>query len=111
MLLIWKNKGILIPIYLIVTFITVAMLGGILKRNVGGIFAYKYDIQIIIGISFLISGLWTYLTSEEFIKKDGQKIKVDIKNTFFFISMKLWGYIFLAAGLLFFINGLFVTLK
>ncbi len=111
MLLIWKNKGILIPVYLIVSFIVTAIVGGILKRNVGGIFAYNYDLQIIFGIGFLICGLWTYLTSEEYIKKEGQKIKIEIKNSFFFISMKIWGYIFLVAGLFFLINGLWITLK
>ncbi len=111
MILIWKNKGILIPVYLVTTFISIAILSGILKRNVGGIFAYDYDFQIILGFVFSITGLWTYLTSEEFIKKDGQKIKVDIENKFFFIPMKIWGYLFLTAGLFFLINGLFVTIK
>ena len=50
------------------------------------------------------------MTSEEFIKKDGLKIKVDIENKFFFISMKIWGYVITVAGLFFLIYGLFLTL-
>ena len=110
MIIIWKNKGILILVYVIATFIVIAILSGILKRNIGGIFAYDYDYRIILGFGFLISGIWTYLTSEEFIKKDGLKIKVDIENKFFFISMKIWGYVITVAGLFFLIYGLFLTL-
>jgi hypothetical protein len=105
MLFIYKNKGILVPIYVIVSFIGIAILSGILKRNIGGIFANEYDYKIILGLGFLISGLWTYFTSEEYIKKDGVKIKVNIENTFFFIPMKIWGYIFIGAGLLFLLLG------
>jgi hypothetical protein len=111
MILIWKNKGILIPVYVVTTFVSIATLSGVLKRNIGGIFANDYNIQITLGLTFLSSGLWTYLTSEEFVKKDGQKIKVDFENKFFFIQMKVWGYIFLAAGLVFLINGLIVTIE
>ncbi len=111
MILIWKNKGILIPVYFITTFIVIAILNGILIRNVGGIFASDYDYRIILGLGLLISGIWTYLTSEEYFKKDGKKIKVDVENKFFFISMKIWGYIINGAGLLFLIIGLIETIK
>jgi hypothetical protein len=110
MFIIWKNKGILIPIYVISSFIVIAILSGILKRNVGGVFANDYDYRIILGLGFLISGIWTYLTSEEYIKKDGQKIKVNIENKFFFISMKIWGYIITGVGLFFLLYGLFLSI-
>jgi hypothetical protein len=110
MIIIWKNKGILIPVYVISTFIALAILSGILKRNVGGIFAYDYDYRIILGLGFIISGIWTFLTSEEYIKKDGKKILVDIENKFFFISMKIWGYIIIGAGIVFLLYGIFSIL-
>lgn len=110
MIFIWKNKGILVPVYIVATFISMAILSGILERNVGGIFAYDYDTRFFLALVFFISGTWTYLTSEEFIKKDGRKIKVDVENKFFFIPMKIWGYIFLGLGLLFLINALTTTL-
>ena len=97
MILIWKNKGILIPVYVVTTFVSIATLSGVLKRNIGGIFANDYNIQITLGLTFLSSGLWTYLTSEEFVKKDGQKIKVDFENKFLFHSNESMG-IYLSGG-------------
>ena len=106
MILIWKNKGILIPVYVISTFFGLAILSGILKRNLGGVFATEYDYRVILGVGLIISGIWTYLTSEDFVKKNGQKIKVDIENRFFFIPMKIWGYMLTGAGLFFLVYGI-----
>ena len=88
-----------------------AMISGILKRNIGGIFAADYDKQIVIGTGILISALLTYLKSEDFIEVNGKKEKIEMNNHFFYISMKMWSYIMLAGGILVFISGLIETFE
>lgn len=109
MIFIYKNKGILIPVFLITPFIAITVLSGVLERNVGGIFASNYDKQIIFGISLLISGIWTFFKGENFIKINGLKEKIEINNHFFYISMKMWSYIMLVGGILLFIVGIIET--
>lgn len=106
MIFIYKNKGILIPVFLMTPLIVITVLSGVLERNVGGIFAANYDKQIIFGISLLISGIWTFFKSEDFIKINGSKEKIEINNHFFYISMKMWSYIMLVVGILLFIVGI-----
>ena len=109
MIIIYKNRGILIPIFLIVPFVVTAILSGVLKRNIGGIFDYDYDKQIVIGIGLLISSLWTYLKSEDFIEVNGKKEKIEMNNHFFYISMKTWSHIILVVGILVLAGGLVET--
>ena len=94
-------------LYLIVSFIGTAMIMGALNRNVGGVFS-KIDFYTTIGIAFLISGIWTYLTKDDFYKdREGNKKKMDTVHEFFFIKMEIWAYIFCVAALLFLGNSLF----
>ena len=111
MKLVWKNRGILVPIYLAITAIAVILLLGILQKYVGGVFLSGYDYKINLGIIILISGAWTYLTSEDYVKKDGKKVKVKMENEFFGIPMKIWGYIKFIAGTVVLILGITGTLK
>ena len=107
MLLIWKNKGLLVMLYIIVSLIGTAMIIGALHRNFGGIFS-KIDFYTTIGIAFFIAGVWTYLTKDDYYKdRDGNKKKMDTINEFFFIRMEIWAYIFFVAALLFLGNLLF----
>jgi len=107
MLLIYKNKGILIVPYLIASIIGTAIIVGILKRNIGSIFS-DIDFSTTMGLGFLICAIWTYLTRNEFyIDRNGKKQKMDITNELFFLTMKVWAYIFLAAALLFFADSIF----
>ncbi|SEL17045.1 hypothetical protein SAMN04487910_1923 [Aquimarina amphilecti] len=63
------------------------------------------------GVWFLISGIWTYLTSEDYIIVDGEKEKIHMNNHFFYISMKLWSYIILVLGILTLISGIVETIN
>lgn len=107
MLLIYRNKGILIVPYLIASLIGAAVGIGVLRRNVGGIFS-NIDFYSTIGIGFLLCAIWTYLTGNDYYKdRNGQKQKMDLPNEFFFLTMQVWAYIFLAIALLFFGNTIF----
>lgn len=107
MLLIYKNKGILIAPYFIGSLIGTAILSGVLRRNIGGIFA-SADFYDIVGFAFAICAVLTYVTKNDYYKdKYGQKQKMDIPNEFFFISMQTWAYIFIIAAVVFLGNSAF----
>ncbi|MGB6268337.1 MAG: hypothetical protein WBF67_04940, partial [Olleya sp.] len=67
MIFIYKNRGILVPVFLFVAVFGAIILNSFLKEYVGGIFNTKYDFQLVLGIGLLISGFWTYAKSEDFI--------------------------------------------
>jgi len=98
MLIIYKGKGILVPIFFIISVIAVGIIAGELKRNVGGIFAQNYSFFIGIGVGIIVSGIWTWFAGRDFIKKDGEKVKIDLGNSFFFIKMEIFGYILIFFG-------------
>jgi ribose/xylose/arabinose/galactoside ABC-type transport system permease subunit len=107
MFLVYKNKGLLILLYLIVCLIGTAMLVGVMNRSVGGMFP-KIDFYSTLGISLLFTVLWTYLTKDDFYKdRNGNKVKMDTPNEFFWISMKTWVRIFLVLAVLLLSNSLF----
>ncbi len=111
MIFFYKNRGILVPIFLIVPFVGTAILSGVLKRNIGGIFASDYDQQIVMGIGLLISGIWTFLKSEDYIEVNGLKEKIEMNYHFFFVSMKTWSYIMLVGGILVLLTGIIETIE
>lgn len=107
MLLIYKNKGILIAPYFIGSLIGTAILSGVLKRSVGGIFA-NADFYDIVGSAFLLCAAITYITRNDYYTdRNGEKQRIDIPNEFFFLSMQTWAYIFIIAATVFFINSVF----
>ena len=93
MILIYKNKGILVPLYFIVSLIVSALLfGAWLRWN--GYFA--------LGMACLFSAGWTYATRNDYYKDAiGNKVKVDIRNEFFWISMITWAKILLIPAVVF----------
>ncbi|MEP6951568.1 MAG: hypothetical protein ABI863_19915 [Ginsengibacter sp.] len=102
-----KGKGILVILYFIVSSFAIAMLVGILHRNVTGIFS-KIDFYTTVGVSFLVAATWTHLTKNDFYKdREGNKKKMDTINSFIFIEMKIWAIIFACAGLFFLGNLVF----
>ena len=111
MLLFYKNKGILVPLYLVVSFIVTAMIIGALGRNVGGLFA-KTDFYSTLGISLLIAAGWTYLTQYDYyMDKEGNKKRMDTVNALFFIKMGAWVYIFITLAIVFLGNSCFHYFK
>ena len=111
MLLIWKNKGLLVLLYIVVSFLATAILLGVVRRNVGGFFS-RMDFSGTAGLSFLIAAAWTYLTKDDYYKdKNGEKKKMEIVNEFFFIRMERWVYILVGAALIFIGNSIFHYFK
>ena len=56
MLIVYKNKGILVLLYLIVSFIGTGFLSGMLHRNISGPFS-EIDFYTTIGLAFLCDDL------------------------------------------------------
>lgn len=106
MFIIYKNKGILIPLYLIVCFITIAILTKTLSDYFNIQINGNSDFWFIAGCAFLFSGLWAKLTCEDFVEVEGKRHKVDIDNRFFFIKMKIWAYVLSGFGILILISGI-----
>jgi hypothetical protein len=107
MIIIWKNKGLLVLLYIFVCTFAAAVLLGYLRRNIGGIFI-QFDDLIAIGIGLLFASFWTYKTKDNFYKdQNGVKQKMDTENELFFISMKYWVFILLLFGLVLISNPLF----
>jgi hypothetical protein len=110
-LFIFGGRGILVPLYLLISFVGCAILSSVLKDYAGSIFALRYDFQIVIGIALLISGSWCHLTKNDYITVNGKKEQIYLNNHFFFLSLKIWSYIFFYAGLLILIGGIIETLQ
>lgn len=102
-----KNKGLLVLLYLIVCLIGTAVIVGELARNYGGIFS-KFDFYTTLGFALLFTAAWTYLTKDDYYKDtEGNKVKMDMENEFFWIRMEIWVYIFVALSLVCFGNLVF----
>ena len=100
------------PFYFTISLIAVICTIGLLKNYIGGPFNIEYDTSFVVGISLLIAGIWTLCTYDSFyITKTGEKKQMHEDNTFFFVHMKLWGYIFIAGGSLLLIGGTLTMMK
>lgn len=106
MILIYNNRGILIPVFLVVPFIGTTLIYSLLKENIEEIPSSDAVFQVVLGIGLLISFIWTYLTSYDYINVDGKKERIEMNHHFFYISNRLWSYIMLGAGILAIIGGI-----
>jgi hypothetical protein len=105
--LVWKNKGLLVLLYLIVSLLVSAEMAGVLHRNFNGAIS-RIDFYSTFGFPFLFAAVWTYLTKDSFYKdKSGNKVTMETSNEFFWIKMKYWAYIYFGISILFFGNLLF----
>ena len=90
-----KGKGIMVPIYGIISFIVVYLSAQLIdeyffNKKLGDIF---YGLAIC--SSIFLAGLWTYLTSiDSFVDEYGEKKYFDMGHEFMFIKMKYWSYIY-----------------
>jgi hypothetical protein len=107
MILIWKNKGLLVLPYTIFSLAFTALIVGALHRNIGGVFS-KIDLYTTMGIGLLLSAVWTYLTKDDYYRsRDGTMKKMETENEFFFINMGTWAIILFVGALVLFGNLLF----
>ncbi|MEM8763738.1 MAG: hypothetical protein AAGD88_07995 [Bacteroidota bacterium] len=111
MLFIYNKRGILVPVYSAVSVFGTLILNGILKSQVGGIFAKEYDGQIVLGIGLFIAFVWTYRTSYDYVEVDGEKERVHMNHHLFYISNRLWSYIMLGGSLLALAGGILETFR
>ncbi len=111
MFIFWKNKGLLVLLYLIVSFVGINMLIGILRRNFGGPF-FSISFYESMGIVFYTAALWTFFTRNDYYQdREGNKKQMVTVNEFFFIRMEIWAYIFNFISLLLLCNSFFHYLK
>lgn len=100
-LLLNKGKGMLIFLYVIVCFLGVGLLAGLVHDNTGKDTS-NINMAAVAGIAFILAAAWTYLTKDNYYKdREGNRQKMDTVNSFIFIPMKIWAYLFGIAGLLF----------
>jgi len=106
-MIIWKGKGIMIFLYFIVTLIVLAILSGVIVRNLG---VRDVPLEAFMGVVIIITGIWTRLTAGDYyIDKEGRKKSLQIENELFFIKMSIWGLILPAIGVGLIISGLLET--
>lgn len=95
-MIIWKGKGIMIFLYLIVTVIVLAISNRLLIENFGMI---SVPIEVFMGLVLIVTGIWTKLTANDYyIDKEGKKKYLEIENELFFIKMSVWGLILPSIG-------------
>lgn len=96
----FENKGILIPVYWLVSFLGIAFIFDLLyEKNIRLHVSHK--MLFLFFLSLLVTGIWTLLTSNDYYKNEhGEKIKVEIENSFFWVKMKYWIYVFIALAII-----------
>jgi hypothetical protein len=95
-MIIWKGKGIMIFLYLIVTVIVLAISNRLLIETFGMI---SVPIEVFMGLVLIVTGIWTKLTADDYyIDKEGKKKYLEIENELFFIKMSVWGLILPSIG-------------
>jgi hypothetical protein len=104
-MIIWKGKGIMIFLYLIVTVIVLGIITKILTENFE--FIKGAPFEVFMGFVLIVTGIWTRLTAEDYyIDKEGRKKYLEIENELFFIRMTVWGLILPSIGVGLIIWGL-----
>lgn len=92
----FQGKGMLVPVYFLVSLFISAGLSYEIGKRIG--FSLRFSIAL--GLGFLISAFLTYIFRNDYYKNDkGEKVKLNIKNKFLFIDMKWWAYIELTLGI------------
>jgi energy-coupling factor transporter transmembrane protein EcfT len=66
-------KELLIIVYAIIPFFTLAILTGFIEANYFDKHLPKHSYQLVIGISLILSGLWAYFTSNYYKNDEGEK--------------------------------------
>lgn len=105
-MLIFKNKGILIPVFVAVSVIGTAFIVEAVKWSVEDLTTFEPNGYFVLGLGLFISSAWIYFVRHDYVKnKWGQKILVPMENEFYFLSMKTWSIILSIAGFCVIIYG------
>lgn len=107
----YAGRGMLVPVYVGVSVVGIAILAKLLEEYVGGIFALRYSLHIVLGIGLLVSGLWNHLTSQDYITVNGKKQEIYLNNHLFYLPLKMWSYILFYGGALTLLGGILETLE
>lgn len=107
MLVFYKNKGILVPVYFVTSVLVFFIINALLKEYAGIAFRGENQYYVLFGIACIASGVWTYVTRDSYyITNDGIRKPMNEENTFYFLPMKTWAYIFYVTGVMFIFFGL-----
>jgi len=100
MQLFWKNKGLYVLLYIVVSVVATNIILAKIKELIGGSLSF-IDFYLALGIALIIAAVLTYFKKDDYyIDDEGKKIKMDTENEFMYISMDLWFYILLIVGVL-----------
>lgn len=94
----FKNRGILVPVYLIACFIGVLIVKGLFEYLLNQPSLTDYDAAFLSGAAFIAAGHWTYNTRDSYYVANGIKKRMHEENEFFFLSMEVWAYIYWSIG-------------
>jgi hypothetical protein len=102
----FKGKGILVPVLFILSVIIVGGAGALIENYFG--VSTKGPVAIAsMGLILLVCGIFTWFVGRDFIKKDGERIEIDLDNRFLFLKMKHIGLAFILIGLVIIIYGVY----
>jgi hypothetical protein len=106
----FKNRGIMVPVYLAICFVGVFIIKSLIEYIYGKGRVTEGGLVLLIGIAFLIAGYWTYRKRDSFYIVDGEKRGMNEDNVFFYLSMELWAQIYCSFGVLCVLGGTFSLL-
>jgi len=105
MIFIYKNRGVLIPVYAVLPMMIFAIIANLLKDFFE--WNIEFNTNIIIGVGLLFSSMWIYLVKGDRIKVDGNWKGIFIEHHFYYINLEKWSYIIFFIGILTIISGIF----
>ncbi len=95
----YKNKGILVLVYVVVSLVVTMSLMALIKAYCFHDKMLKHFYGVAFGVAILVSGFWTYYTSDDYyIDENGEKQYMYFDHQFMFMDMKSWAYVFWAIG-------------
>jgi hypothetical protein len=94
----FKNRGILVPVYLIACLFGVLIVKGLIEYLFDQTSLTEHDAAFLFGAAFIAAGHWTYNTRDSFYVANGIKKRMHEENEFFFLSMEVWAYIYWTIG-------------
>jgi hypothetical protein len=107
-MIIWKNKGLLVVLYVVISLIATMGTTVFLGKKYGWELSQNH-IVFFLGVAMIIAGLLTYINRFDYYKnREGMKVKMDTDNSLFFIKMEYWPYILGLFGLALMVISVFI---